>query len=285
MEYRMANLLNVRPMVYNEIDLLYNQALKENWDPGIYDLHSFYKSSPDSFYVGTLNEKPICFVSIVQYEEHFAFFGNYIVIPEYRHKGFGLELVKNVASRLENRISSLDAVVEQIKTYEKSGFVCDGFNIRYLGTAKKSDTKNTYLENLKNVDFKKICAYDYKHFLAHRTSFLSEWINHPQSFGLAYFKDNKILGYSVLRETSNGYRIAPLFADSVEIAKELMQASLNKIIGKNFTINMPTKNQNLKDIISTFQLEPVFKTMRMYRNGELALPCHNIYSITSFELG
>ena len=54
MEYRMANLLNVRPMVYNEIDLLLQSSFKKNWDPGIYDLHSFYKSSPDSFYVGTL---------------------------------------------------------------------------------------------------------------------------------------------------------------------------------------------------------------------------------------
>lgn len=281
----MKKSFGVRLMRGNELDLLYQQAQNENWDPGVFDFNAYFSSCPEGFFVGVIDDIPICFVSIVQYEKHFAFFGNYIVIPEYRHQGFGYELVKKVSSRLENRISALDAVVDQISTYEKSGFISDGYNIRYQGIAKNYAKNNKLIVDLKNINFNEICEYDRKHFLADRSAFLKEWIYHTSSYGFACINDEKIMGYCVLRKTTSGYRIAPLFADSIEIAKDLMSFSLSCIVGKIFTINMPFKNANLENFISTFSLQPIFKTMRMYRNGKLELPLNNIYSISSFELG
>lgn len=273
-------------MNLEELDILYQWSKEENWDPSMKDLDSYFKSDPDGFFIGTLNEKPICVVSIVHYDNHFAFVGNYIVAKEYRHKGFGIELTnKAMLPRMQNRIAALDAVLDQIETYKKIGFLTDSFHTRHEGIARKVDINNEHLVNLKNVTFDKIYEYDFKHFLATRAQFLNEWLNSSNAESIGYLKNNLLEGYAVMRKIESGYRIAPLFANNIEIARKILQYLINKIDGNPFTINIPDANKETQKIIHDFKLKPLFQTMRMYRNGKLELPYHNIYSTTSFELG
>jgi len=282
----MRNNFNTRKMNLEELDILYRLSKEENWDSSINELNSFFKSDPDGFFIGTLNEKPICIVSVVHYDKHFAFVGNYIVAQEFRKKGFGMQLTNSVMpSRIQNRIAALNAVLEKVETYKKFGFIPDSYQARYEGKATKININDKQLVNLNSVSPDKINEYDFKHFLAKRTHFLNEWLNSSHAEKVGYFKNNQLLGYAVMRKIESGYRIAPLFADNFEIARNLLQYLLNKIEGNTFTLNIPEANKESKKLIYNFQLKQLFHTMRMYRNGRLELPYNNIYSTTSFELG
>lgn len=54
-----------------------------------------------------------------------GFIGVYIVDEAYRGKGYGKPLFDHTMNYLKERIIGLDAVEEQIKNYEKSGFLGD----------------------------------------------------------------------------------------------------------------------------------------------------------------
>ncbi len=56
------------------------------------------------------------------------------------------------------------------------------------------------------------------------------WLQLPESKGFGYVDENKkLLGYGILKKTSDGYNIAPLFADNYDIAQDLFEALLTSI--------------------------------------------------------
>ena len=62
------------------------------WNPGIHDAEAFFTADPRGFLVGELDGKAIACVSAVRYDDHFGFFGCYIVDEAFRGKGYGMAL-------------------------------------------------------------------------------------------------------------------------------------------------------------------------------------------------
>lgn len=277
---------HIRCMTRPEIDLCVSWSAAEGWNPGLYDADAFYAADSEGFLVGLLNDEPIACISAVRYGEHFGFIGFYIVAPGYRRQGYGLKLWNAAMQRLEGRLIGLDGVVAQQDNYRKSGFEFAYNNVRYQGTTSRKDSFNTSVVDLAKVPEAVLFAFDRALFPAPRTPFLSSWLSRPGTVAKACIKDGVMQGYGVIRPCKMGYKIGPLFADNPQIAQMLYEALVSQVeSGAQVQLDIPQTNPHAPALVERNNMQPVFETARMYTGQAPNLAIHNIYGVTSFELG
>src|SRR5690606_9900185 len=105
--------LQIRALTRDEMSLPIEWAALEGWNPGLHDADCFYAADPDGFLVGELDGEPVGCISAVKYGSEFGFIGLYIVRPEFRGRGFGMQLWRAAMERLAGRNVGLDGVVAQ----------------------------------------------------------------------------------------------------------------------------------------------------------------------------
>ena len=86
-----------------------------------------------AFLLGFWEGEPVAAISVVRYDDHFAFLGFYIVKPEMRGRGLGWKIWTAGLAHAGARTIGLDGVVAQQENYRKSGFELAHRNIRYGG--------------------------------------------------------------------------------------------------------------------------------------------------------
>ena len=280
----MANeLLRIRTMRRAEVDLAIDWAAVEGWNPGIHDAGCFHAADPDGFLVGLLGDEPIGAISVVAYDERFAFLGLYIVRPEYRGRGFGSALWNAGMAKLGARIIGLDGVVEQQPNYRRAGFALAYRNERYAGVG--GGTAPDGVVALSQVGFDGIADYDSRLFGARRPAFLERWLAQPRAQACAVMTDGVLSGYGVIRACRDGHKIGPLFADSPDLAEALYASLIAGVPGEPVFLDVPQANADAVALARRHQLRPVFQTARMYRGGDPAIAVGRVFGVTTFELG
>lgn len=276
----------IRTMARQEIDIAIDWANKEGWNPGLHDGDCFYAADPSGFLIGLLDDEPIATISVVKYGSSFGFLGFYIVKPEYRGQGYGIQIWNAGLASLSGRTIGLDGVVAQQDNYKKSGFSLAYSNMRYQGSGGGCDFDDPNIVPLSNVPFEQLCAYDQPFFSGDRREFLRTWIVQPQSTSVAYLDNGKLAGYGLIRACRTGYKIGPLFADSQEYAERLYLA-LKSQAPQNAPVflDIPAVNPAAVDLVARQNMQPVFETARMYKGPHPKLPISRLFGATSFELG
>lgn len=279
----------VRPMRREELGTAVQWAEREGWNPGRFDAASYFAADPEGFFAGELDGKLISTISLVKYGDAFAFLGFYIVAPEFRGRGFGLQIWREACRAAGTRTVGLDGVMAQQENYRKSGFIFQYSHIRYRGVAGETAAAapDAKPEALSAVSFDALAAYDAVHFGADRKRFLSGWIGQRESKGLLIrAASGEPAGYGIIRPAVRGWRIGPLFADTPELADALLCGLTRELPkGTEYFIDIPESNADAEVLIRRHRLEPGFKTARMYANGALTLPVSEIYGTTTLELG
>ncbi len=176
-------------------------------------------------------------MSCVRYGESFGFLGQYIVRSDCRGQGFGLIVWQAGMAHLAGRVVGLDGVLNQVANYERSGFRFAHHHVRYEGTGggKRPDG----LVSLADVPFDTVVEYDGRCFPARREAFLRGWLNLPESVALGCVRNRNLTGYGVLRKSTAGHKVGPLFADDPETAEQLLGGLIAAIPGRPFCIDMP----------------------------------------------
>ncbi|MFH0733126.1 MAG: GNAT family N-acetyltransferase [bacterium] len=276
----------VRKMKKEEANLAIEWASDEGWNPGLYDLDCFWNTDPDGWWIGLLNNEPICLKTAIKYGNTYGFMGFYMVKPKFRGKGYGLTLWKIANESLIGRIAGMDGVVEQQKNYAKSGYVYAHRNVRYEGVGGGQTINAPNITDIKNISFELIENYDRECFPEKRSKFLTGWFSLPESFSLGYFEDGKIKGFGTIRKCRKGYKIGPLFSDNYQIAEKLFLCLKSKINeGESFYLDIPEPNENAVKLVKKYNMKYVFETARMYLGGTPDVNLNKIYGITTFELG
>ena len=81
--------LRIRTLGAHEISLALDWAAAEGWNPGLADATCFASVDAAGFLVGELDGAPAATISVVNYDDRFAFLGFYIVRADLRGRGYG----------------------------------------------------------------------------------------------------------------------------------------------------------------------------------------------------
>ncbi|MEM8613941.1 MAG: GNAT family N-acetyltransferase [Cyanobacteria bacterium P01_H01_bin.105] len=274
-------------MTRDELDIAIAWAAAEGWNPGLQDAECFYNTDPAGFLMGFLDGEPIASISAVKYGKTFGFIGFYIVKPDFRGQGYGLEIWNAALNYLQGRNIGLDGVVAQQDNYIKSGFNLAYRNIRYEGISlslgRGSDTDCVPLASL---PIKTVIEYDRRFFFEVRSHFIQCWIAQPNSHAVGAVEGQTLVGYGILRPSQSGYKIGPLFADTATVADKVFRALVAKVPqGSTFCLDVPEVNHEAVALTKRYDMPPVFETARMYTQEAPKLPVAGIFGVTTFELG
>lgn len=280
------NSYTIRTMSRQQVDIAIQWAAAEGWNPGLHDAVCFYTADPNGFLIGLLGDEPIATISAVKYGETFGFLGLYIVKPDYRGKGYGIQIWNAGLEYLANRTIGLDSVVAQQDNYKKSGFVLAYRHVRYQGTSDGQHQVHAGIVPLSELTFDDVYIYDKAFFPDDRVDFLKYWINQPQGIALGILQNRKLTGYGVLRRCRSGYKIGPLFADNPEFAEYLFAALKSYIPeGDSFFLDVPEVNPAAVDLAKRHSMTVTFETARMYKGQCRDMPINRMFGVTTLELG
>jgi ribosomal protein S18 acetylase RimI-like enzyme len=280
------NSYRIRVMTRQEVDIAIQWAAEEGWNPGLHDADCFYTTDPNGFLIGLLGDEPVATFSAVKYGDSFGFLGFYIVRPEYRGKGYGIQIWNAGLAYLRGRTIGLDGVVSQQDNYKKSGFTLAHRNLRYRATGGGQHKADAGIVPLSTLAFEDICVYDKPFFPDNRMQFLKCWIDQPQGKALGVLQDGNLGGYGVLRICGTGYKLGPLFADNAEFAERLFEALKSHAAeGAPIFVDIPEVNRAAVDLANRHGMGIVFETARMYKGKCPGLPLNRLFGVTTFELG
>ena len=278
--------MRISVMSRQQLDIAIDWAAQEGWNPGLHDADCFYAADPEGFLIGYLGDEPVATISAVKYGNAFGFVGFYIVKPEYRNRGYGIQLWNAALASLQGRTIGLDGVLAQQANYQKSGFTLAYRNIRYQGVGGGQVAASPAIVSLSTIDFDQLCEYDSRLFSEHRAMFLRCWIAQPQCTALAILDKGRLAGYGVMRLCRTGYKIGPLFADSAVHAEQLFSAlKAQAPAAAPVFLDTPEVNQAAVDLASRHDMTACFETARMYTGKRPDLPLDKIFGVTTFELG
>jgi hypothetical protein len=84
---------------------------------------------------------------------------------------------------------------------------------------------------------------------------------------------------------TDGFKIAPLFAENKDIAEKLFLALLTYAEKSRIYIDVPNINQSAILLFKNYQMNSIFECVRMY-TGELPnIDWDNVFAVTTLELG
>jgi GNAT superfamily N-acetyltransferase len=275
--------LNIRAMKADEVALAVDWAAEEGWNPGFADAACFAAVDPGGFLVGEHQGKPASTISVVNYDENFAFLGFYIVRPDLRGRGFGLRTWQAGIAHAGARTMGLDGVVAQQDNYRKSGFTFAYNNVRYGGVPVVASVPSETVP-LTDVPMELVERDDATVFPAQRASFLRSWISAPGHVGRALLRDGKLAAWGVIRPCRRGRKIGPLVADDRAAAETIFAAVVGRERGEVF-LDVPQVNREAVALAVAAGLAPVFETARMYSGPIRPIAVDRIFGVTTFELG
>ena len=291
----------IRELNRDEVQTAINWAATEGWNPGHNDRDAFLSIDAGGFLGIFLRGEMIGCISAINYDETFSFLGFYIVKKEHQGKGYGLAVWKTAMAHTSvggsARIIGLDGVVEQQPQYKKSGFQFVYKNIRFGGkpniaAVAESEGGTSNIEIVHVQDFalqglEAVIEYDRIYFPVERRPFLEKWLTEEgHTAKVAINSKGTVCGYAVLRPCQIGYKIGPLFADSANIAKQILHRLLVPLKGQEqLFIDVPEPNREGIEIAALLGLTKVFETARMYRGVPPAIDLDGVFGVTTFEVG
>lgn len=277
---------SIREMARNELDIVLGWAEQEGWRPGLADADYFYRTDPHGFFIGLLDGEPIASISGVKYGDHYGFIGLYIVKPQWRGQGYGIQLWQTAMTYLQGRNMGLDGVIAQQGNYQKSGFKIAYRHVRYQGMAVHQALSSSAVVSAGDIPFAELLAYDTDLFPTARPEFLQAWLHQKHGAALAITDGNRLSGYGVIRACQTGFRIGPLFANTPADAQTLFNALQNTVPENSpIFIDIPEPNAEAVALVSAQAMAPIFETARMYTQSQPELDLGRMYAVTSLELG
>jgi GNAT superfamily N-acetyltransferase len=261
-------------------------AAAEGWNPGNDDVACFHPTDPAGFFLGRLGTRTVSAISIVDYSQHYAFLGYYLVHPDHRRQGLGLATWRTAVPHAGTRTIGLDAVPAQQSTYARSGFTPAHQTLRYAGRPERSGTPAASVVSVTSAHLDAIAAYDRQCFPADRRGFLTRWLTAPSHTGYASVRDGHIAGYGVIRPARNSWRIGPLFADTVRDAEALFDSLTAHLSPEDeVCLDIPEPQEVARALATSRGLTPQSHTVRMYTGPVPPTRMERTFGVTSLELG
>jgi hypothetical protein len=270
----------IRPLQLDEVETLMDWAAAEGWNPGVGDAAAFHAADPEGFLGAFVDGEMVAGISAVAYGTNFGFIGLYICRSDQRGHGYGKAVWEAGLARLAGRTIGLDGVPEQQANYTSMGFVKAYETTRMTGVFP---TTGAEVMPVTPTMFAELAAFDRTCFPVSRKLFLRTWVAPPRR-ALAMLSDGRIRGYGVVRACAEGSKIGPLFAETEEVAIQLLSA-LSESADRPLQIDVSEGQTHFRRILADAGMVAGFTTARMYRGAAPRMDMTKVFGISSLELG
>ncbi|CAE20685.1 GCN5-related N-acetyltransferase [Prochlorococcus marinus str. MIT 9313] len=294
----MASLLKIRPLQRNDIAMVTQWARAEGFAPGVGDVSIYRHTDRQGLWVGWLGNQPVGCIAGVRYNAAYGFIGLFLVIPEHRGHGYGVELWEHALEHLVDLpCVGLEAAYDRIDDYAGWGFaisspttrwqrICDG-NLN--DDDDYSNGEGLQLLEGDSIPAMAVQSYDAIREPSPRPHFLSDWLQHPAGNVLALVDGNDCChGFGRIRpcllRDGEGWRIGPLLADSPQLAELLLKRLIQRHPGV-VILDAPGGNSSAEPLLKRLGFSAVSQTLRMYRGEQPSIPLDEVYGLACLELG
>jgi [ribosomal protein S18]-alanine N-acetyltransferase len=300
----MSSLLRITPLGRRWVPLVTSWARSEGFTPGAGDVMIYRHTDRQGLWLGWLGQKPVGCIAGVRYNAAYGFIGLFLVRPEHRGRGYGLELWQHALDHLADLpCIGLEAAPERVDDYAGWGFRPASVTTRWQlisdgsGTDSPSDpgshggSTGPGVRLVEGVAIPKaaVQAYDAQREPSPRPHFLADWLSHPAGTVLALLDgEGHCHGFGRIRPCllprGEGWRIGPLLAESPELAELLLKALIHRHPGV-VLIDAPGANPAAAVLVEALGFRPHSRTQRMYRGTPPAVSLREVYGLACLELG
>ena len=230
----------------DDLKWVMNQGTKEGWMQCERDAECCFTAGlAPSFFIGELNGERIGSVSLVRHGDSHFFIGFLIVLESYRDQGYGQRIWAAAEASLGDQYSVYGASVVNIKDVHTLMNLptCPGWiSRRYtfdVSQACKSLAGSQFPPSLAQImpasqaDFEKVFAYGADMLgtsQACKLVLAAMVARSQESSWVATGNQGEVVGYLIMSRTirfpEEGYHIAPLYADSADIARSLLKVAV-----------------------------------------------------------
>ncbi len=265
-----------------ELSVVLDWAAAEGWNPGLDDAAAFHSADPNGFFVALKDDTLVAAISVVNHNDHFAFLGLYIALPEVRGQGVGYGLWNHAIAHAGDRTIGLDGVPEQQENYASCGFVLARSTTRYAGRLVPEAANS--VRPAKREDLEGLIAWEARVSGIEKPRYLKAWLADTACRKtLIDETDGDLSGFCTVRQCRHGAKIGPLLAKDVPAAERLMKAAAS-IFDEDLVIDVPESAMSLREVCERFALQPGFQTARMYR-GTAPRVEGALFAVPTLELG
>lgn len=281
----MTEELEIRQATSEDMRMFTNLIIDTGRNPGLKDGETYFSIDKEGFFVGCIKGKPVAFISAVSHSKGSGFIGHYFVEPNYRNRGYGRKMFDFALARLQGYNVSVDAPLEMVDSLLRMGFIKAYDNHRYMGITQSIEADFSDIVPVSTIDPALLSAYDQQCFPVLREKYLRRWLRQEGARALAKFVDGEILGFGLIRPCYEGYKIAPLFANTSDVAKELYFSLTEGVPGESVYIDVPEFNDRATAFVSELNMDSVLETVHMYNRFNYEVDFEKVYGVTSWELG
>jgi ribosomal-protein-alanine N-acetyltransferase len=300
--------LTIRLFRQEDIPVITSWARDEGFAPGVGDVAIYHHSDRQGLWVGWLGTTPVGCIAGVRYNDAYGFIGLFLVAPDQRGKGYGVQLWQRALQHLANLpCIGLEAAPDRIHDYAGWGFQPASTTTRWrrIGDSAAragssgSDrsgpvsiaTEGQRLLLLQGADIPQTAVqiFDASREASPRPHFLSQWLGHPSGTVVALVDPaGTCHGFGRIRpcllKNGEGWRIGPLLADRPELAQRLLEALIDRHPGV-VLIDAPGANPNAALLLERLGFQSSSQTLRMYRGTPPSVGLHDVYGLACLELG
>jgi ribosomal-protein-alanine N-acetyltransferase len=290
--------LTIRPLQSADIPTVAGWARREGFAPGAGDVAIYRQTDRQGLWVGWLGDEAVGCIAGVRYNASYGFIGLFLVVPDQRGRGYGVQLWKQALAHLANvPCVGLEAAPDRIDDYAGWGFAPASPTTRWqrLGAgdhlapqAAAPEAPWCLLEG-GAIPADAVQRFDAEREPSPRPHFLRQWLRHPAGTVLALVdRAGACHGFGRVRPClladGDGWRVGPLVADSPAAARALLEGLLQRHPG-TVLIDAPGANAAAAPLLASLGFTPASRTLRMYRGVPPAVSLADVYGLACLELG
>ena len=210
-------MLKIRALKEDELDLLFLSSHDAQLEVEELHLKCQHKVHPNDFFIAHKDNSIVGFIVAIRQSDELGFISTFLVLKEFRAKGYGTLILDFAVEHLGNRQVVLDSILENTHIYTKAGFKSyfDLHTFLYITKKRRTNTQNIKFinydecnsQNKQNQYLKCLLSNKDTNYKAIQTN------NITTSYGIS-FKHND--GYKIIIGSSNYEETKAIFEELIK---------------------------------------------------------------------